>query len=58
MSDVFLKIKNLYPELKDSDFSPFGDINLQDNADGLGAFIAKWNHPTLAKPTDEQLKEA
>jgi hypothetical protein len=50
---MFEKIKTIYPELTDEDFSPRGTIRLQD--DGQGAYIAKWEHPTLAKPTDEEL---
>lgn len=50
------KIKQLYPELTDNDFSPlFGAILLQNDSDGKGDYIAKWEHPTLAKPTDEEL---
>jgi len=46
------KIIALYPELSTYDFA-MGSIRLQD--DGDGAYIAKWEHPTLAKPTDEEL---
>ena len=49
---LYDKIISLYPELASYDFA-FGDIKLQD--DGNGAYIAKWEHPTLAKPTDEEL---
>ena len=28
---------------------------LQNDSDGKGDYIAKWEHPTLAKPTTEQL---
>lgn len=50
------KIMALYPELTGSDFSPFvGSINLQNNSDGNGDYIKEWNHPTLPRPTDEQL---
>ena len=50
------KIKQIYPELKDDDFRiPFGTIRLQNDSDGRGDYIAEWNHPTLAKPTDEEL---
>jgi hypothetical protein len=49
---MYEKIINLYPELADFDFAN-GVITLQD--DGQGAYIAKWEHPTLAKPTDEEL---
>ena len=48
------KIIALYPELKDYNFV-LGDIRLQNDSDGKGDYIAKWEHPTLAKPTKEQL---
>jgi hypothetical protein len=54
--NLYEKIRSLYPELTDADFAPITNtISLQDNSDGKGAFIAKWEHPTLAKPTDEEL---
>jgi hypothetical protein len=49
---LYEKIISLYPELKTYNFA-FGDIRLQD--EGKGAYIAKWEHPTLARPTEEQL---
>ena len=50
------KIKQLYPELIEDDFNPItGTILLQNDSDGRGDYIAKWEHPTLAKPTEEQL---
>ena len=50
------KIIALYPELTDEDFEPIGGtISFQDDSNGEGAYIAKWEHPTLAKPTDEEL---
>lgn len=52
------KIKALYPELTPEDF--FGrnaTIILQNDSDGKGDYIAKWEHPTLARPTNEQLEE-
>ena len=50
------KIKSIYPTLTSEDFDPaFGTILVQDNSDGQGAYIAKWEHPTLARPTDEEL---
>lgn len=53
---LYDKIKTLYPELTLENFSLVnGTIHLQD--DGQGAYIAKWEHPTLAKPTDAQLAE-
>ena len=50
---MYNKIKSIYPELTIADFSPTGTIMLQN--DGEGDYIAKWEHPTLAKPTDEEL---
>jgi hypothetical protein len=52
---MFEKILKLYPELTVEDFSPRGTILLQNDSDGKGDYIAKWEHPTLAKPTEEQL---
>ena len=50
------KIKTIYPSLIDKDFSPTtGTILLQNDSDGKGNYIAKWEHPTLARPTDEEL---
>ena len=48
------KIIVLYPELTIYDFAN-GVITLQNDSDGKGDYIAKWEHPTLAKPTEEQL---
>jgi len=47
------KIKQLYPSLTQEDFLTV--IRLQNDSDGKGDYIAKWEHPTLAKPTDEEL---
>ena len=47
------KIKVLYPELTDRDFLTV--IRLQNDSDGKGDYIAAWDHPTLARPTEEQL---
>ena len=49
------KIQTIYPELNDDDFIPEGVIHIQNDSDGKGDYIAKWEHPTLAKPTDEEL---
>ena len=48
------KIISLYPELATYNFA-FGAITLQNDSDGKGDYIAKWEHPTLAQPTKEQL---
>lgn len=56
---LYEKIKAIYPELTNADFAPFtGVITLQNDSDGRGDYIAEWNHPTLAKPTDAQLEAA
>ena len=49
------KIFVLYPNLTSEDFDIKGTIQLQNNGDGRGDYIAAWNHPTLARPTDEEL---
>jgi len=54
------KIQSIYPDLTWEDFDYFGlknkgTILIQDNSDGNGAFIAKWEHPTHSQPTIEQL---
>lgn len=53
---LYKKIITIYPELKQEDFLPLvGVILLQNDSDGRGDYIAKWEHPTLPRPTDEQL---
>ena len=47
------KIMALYPSLTQQDFVTV--ITLQNDSDGKGDYIAKWEHPTLVKPTEEQL---
>ena len=50
------KIIAIYPELKDYNFChPSAKICLQNDTDGRGDYIAKWEHPTLPRPTEEQL---
>jgi hypothetical protein len=51
---LYNKIILIYPELVNFDFSS-GVITLQNDSDGKGDYIAKWEHPTLARPTDEEL---
>ena len=53
MMTLYEKIKILYPELQDSDFLTV--IRLQNDSDGRGDYIKEWNHPTLPRPTEEQL---
>ena len=51
---LYEKIIAIYPELADKVFIHVG-IELQNDSDGNGDYIAKWEHPTLTKPTQEQL---
>ena len=53
MMILYDKIKALYPQLTERDFDTV--ITLQNDSDGKGDYIAKWEHPTLARPTEEQL---
>lgn len=53
---LYEKIIAIYPELKQEDFLPLvGVITLQNDSDGKGDYIAKWDHTTLPRPTQEQL---
>jgi hypothetical protein len=49
---LYEKIMAIYPQLEPQDFMT--TIRLQNDSDGKGDYIAKWEH-TLPKPTDEQL---
>jgi len=51
--NLYEKIISLYPNLTQQDFLTV--IILQNNSDGKGDYIKEWNHPTLPKPTDEEL---
>lgn len=56
---LFEQITEAYPELSADDFNPiYGSILLQDDSDGVGAYIAKWEYDkpipeglTLGKPS-------
>ena len=50
---LYEKIIALYPSLTDKDFTTV--IILQNDSNGKGDYIKEWNHPTLARPTEEQL---
>jgi hypothetical protein len=50
---LYDKIMALYPSLTQKDFITV--ITLQNDSDGNSDYIAKWEHPTLPKPTAEQL---
>jgi hypothetical protein len=54
--NIIDKIKSIYPTLTDADFFPrTRTIFIQNDSDGKGDYIAKWEHPTYARPTQEQL---
>ena len=53
---LYDKIIAIYPELTNMDFMTV--ITLQNDSDGKGDYIAKWEHPTLARPTEQQLDGA
>jgi len=55
MMTLYEKIMALYPELQQQDF--INTIILQNDSNGKGDYIAEWNHPTLPRPTDEQLAQ-
>jgi hypothetical protein len=50
---MYNKIMALYPSLTAQDFVTV--ITLQNDSDGNCDYIAKWEHPTLPRPTQEQL---
>jgi len=49
---LYEKIIAIYPQLEQQDFMI--TIRLQNDLDGKGDYIAKWEH-TLPRPTNEQL---
>jgi hypothetical protein len=53
--NLYEKIINLYPELSNLSIKLWDSyIELKNDSDGKGDYIAKWEH-TLPKPTDEEL---
>lgn len=53
MMSLYDRIMTIYPSLTKQDFMFV--IRLQNDSDGRGDYIAAWNHPTLPRPTQEQL---
>ena len=54
--NLYQQIIALYPELsQQKELFLDGTIRLQDDSNGSGPYIAKWEHPTLSEPTQEQL---
>jgi hypothetical protein len=51
--ELWQKIVKVYPELADNQYAAFtNEIILQDETDGKGAYIAKWDY---SKPIPEGL---
>jgi len=50
---LYEKIISIYPQLTERDFMTV--IILQNVGDNRGDYIAKWEHSSLARPTQEQL---
>lgn len=55
MTNLYEKIMAVYPQLEQRDFLTV--IRLQNDSDGNGDCIKEWNHPTMPRPTVEQIKE-
>jgi hypothetical protein len=53
MTSLYDRIMALYPELTPQDFMT--TIRLQNDSNGVGDYIAFWNHPVYPRPSDEQL---
>jgi hypothetical protein len=53
--NLFEKIMAIYPELIIEDFMT--TIMLQNDSDGKGDYIAKWEHESFPKPTQKMLDE-
>jgi hypothetical protein len=53
MMTICDRIMAIYPTLVTQDFLTV--IRLQNDSDGRGDYIAAWGHPTLPRPTQEQL---
>ena len=51
---LYEQIISIYPALSYEDFMFL--IVLQNDLDGRGDYIAKWEHPNHPRPTEEQLK--
>ena len=52
---LYKKILSLYPQITDGEMVEY--IRLQNDSDGRGEYISKWEHPTLTRPTQTQLDE-
>ena len=50
---LYEKVMEIYPQITEQEMLNF--IRFQNDSDGKGDYIAKWEHPTLARPTEGQL---
>lgn len=50
---LYEKVIAIYPNLTNWDFATV--ITLRDDQDGRGAYIDRWDHPNLPRPTEGQL---
>jgi hypothetical protein len=50
---IYETILATYPELTEKDFGIIGSIQLQDDSDGEGAYVAVWEY---SKPLPKGLK--
>ena len=50
---LYEKVMEIYPQITEQEMLNF--IRFQNDSDGKGDYIAKWEHPTLTRPTQTQL---
>jgi len=50
---LYEKVMAIYPQITDREMIEY--IRFQNDSDGRGEYISKWEHPTLPRPTEEQL---
>lgn len=56
--DLYSKLLANFPTLTANDFHPItGTILIQNDANGNGDYIAKWNYTNIPKPDITQLKD-
>ena len=53
--DIFTQLYSLYPELEEEYRNNVRLFTVRDDINGDGPYIDEWNHPTLVKPTQEQI---
>lgn len=53
--DIFTQLYSIYPELEEEYRNNDRLFTVRDDVNGDGPYIDEWNHPTLTKPTQEQI---